>query len=201
MRKSIVLVTLLLIMVLPLKVNAECSINDQNELLKLSNQIKYKYKYVSDNQFKIVFNNVSDKLYIIDDIGLQYSNNEEKDLTYKGGFTRIFHIAANGNTNCSNEIIKDLTIRLPIYNKFSENEKCSKEEYKDFKYCNKFLYEEISEENWKKELSKYESKLEKNIITNDNNIVKIVIGIGLIVFTILTIGIIMIIRKRKRRKF
>jgi len=185
-----------------MKVKAECSVNDKNELLKLANQVTYKYKYTSDNYFKIIFNKMDERIYVVDHIGLSYTNNQENELAYTGGLTRTFYITAGENTKCPYETIKELSVRLPLYNKFSENEKCKGEKYKDFKYCNKFLYSEITEEQWKKELEKYEKNLKVEIDDSSSNMWLIIgTSIGIVLLLSLVVVVIITIRKRKGRKF
>ena len=127
---------LLIIIFLPIKVNAECSVVDKQNFLIQANQITYKYKYISgDDKFEVVLNNINEDLMVINDIGFEFKNGEQTGLTYDAGSSRRFSIMTKSDSSCPYEIIKDITVKLPIYNSFYENEKCKKEEYKDFKYC------------------------------------------------------------------
>ena len=103
---------LTLILLVPFKVNAECSVADEQKLLNLSKDINYSYKYESDNNFKITFYNINDKLIVTDDIGIDFNNGVDSKRTYKSGYSTQFFVIGNSNTNCPYKTIKTISINF-----------------------------------------------------------------------------------------
>ena len=190
---------LTLVLLLPISVNAECNIAEKQNLLKLSKEIDYDYKYVSDNRFKITFYNIDEKLLLFNSIGNMIKNNEESFLTYKGGDNIKFDIISSEKSSCADENVKSIYVKFPVYNKYSENEICLDDKYMDFKYCKKFLNKEITNDEWDKELEKYKEKTNEIIKTDKKNYM-FIIPIAISSIVIITIIITIIVRKKRKER-
>lgn len=203
-----------ILFIFPLFVNAEnCSKEEKNRINKLINNINIAYIHTDNNYFTVNIYNIPEGLYVSTPTnGMLYPTNNTVTLNYYiGGNSYTFNFFSINGDKCIDEMKYSKTIYIKQYNVYSEKEVCKNKKYKDFKYCNKWYQGYITDEKYELELKKYESKLKQNeqVVnvednTNDTNKIKInmniiLIGSGCVILGI-TITIILVVRKKKRRK-
>lgn len=198
--------------------SAEC---DDKEIALLREQVKnvsIEYEHVEDlyseefdlkivNLFNIYVYGLNDK-FILRDVNNKriYTVEDLSDGMLKfeyvdGGTSLKYEILSS---ECDTKI-KSITLKLPFYNSFSENEKCK--EYKEAKVCSKFLNYELTKEKFDSEIQKYiddlnEKKQEDNLFNKIINVISenlIYIIFGIVLVTFAAIGII-VYKKRRELK-
>ena len=147
-------VTLLLFMLLPSIIKAECSNKDIVKYQEAATNIKTSYEFhdYGNNykKFTIKLNNITPGLIIEDKIkGGTYSDSEISIDYYEPGTSNVFDVYASA----CNKKVYTLYVNVPYYNSYYDTEECKK--YPDFKYCQKFTKRPLSTE--------FESELEKYI--------------------------------------
>ena len=199
----------------------DCSTSEMQRLKELANNVDIKYETKIEevmNQSVVEDILVSYSLKIAnynDDLRLYYKlGNEEKKLTtvqeleslifYEGNNIQI-QVYSWTNNLCTNEILRTITLKLPMYSRFYylHKEECSK--YPDFKYCKEFI--NSSSLNFDDDIDKVEEafnnyKKNNNVISVDDDI-KVnsyyLIGAGALLLMLLVISIIIINIKRRKK--
>ena len=98
------------------------------------------------------------------------------------------------NNICPNQIIKEISLSLKTFNKYSEYDECKNIKETDLAVCGKFYDKTLTEEEFYKIIEDYNKK-ENNKDGLKDSIKYIMIGIGIIAITIV---ITIIIIKRKK---
>ena len=157
--------------------------NLSNDLIiKYYNTLNYEENYINSE-------NIKDGIY------------KFSDLNYYKIYNYYFEIYST-NENCPGNKIYTKKIKKPIYNGYSKYSICNEKELETYKYCKKFVTEEIKIDEAKFiELANKQLKSEQDESNVETNIFfeKYFIYI-LIIITIIIISLVMIvIFKRKRR--
>ena len=166
---------LILLLVLPLKVNAVYEVTDARctndikvSLRSKATNISYKINKNIDSKasnvtYTVEFLNVDDDIYIVDS-----SNNKEYKNTFKiegitPGANINFIMYAEDNTYCGGYLITSKAIQIPYYNKYSTNKLCSG--YEDYTLCNENANISITEEDFEKRMKLYIESLKISTTT------------------------------------
>lgn len=200
-----------------------CTSSEMTRLRELANNVEIKYEdkveeiwEVNDENatsesfvgvnvvYKLVINNYNSdlKLYI------KLNNNEKKIISVEELENKNFYETDNiqieiyslTNNLCTDELLRTITIKLPIYNQFyySHKEECIK--YPDFKYCEEFLdLTNVDFDKINAEFEKYLSNQNDVRINNDIKINKYLL-IGGIVAIVMIITVLSLWKKNKKKK-
>ena len=146
--------------ILPLVTHAECSYERQAELSRIAGNVQFNYEYDLNQELMIetTISNVMPDIVVVDNESTVFTNFESKKRYY-GGETIRYDIYSK-DTSCGTDSLLTKYVNLPTFNQFSLLDECIK--YPDFGYCQMWGDFGISYETFKKELSKYEKKLEAN---------------------------------------
>lgn len=158
MKKKLLLI---LLCIIPIYVNAECSYSEKYELNALSSYIDYTYEYDENTElFNLKIININEKME------LRYENNILKP---NNGTVTIEKIEPGSNikigvystveNDCYNEYLRVIYISVPYFNRFYGSILCKG--YEELNVCNsKFLDYQISNKNFITILNKYEFTLD-----------------------------------------
>ena len=152
MKKILFIITLLLIGIS--NVNAEpCDAYDIKRLkeiaegveitYELQEPIKQDYGEIRD-VYKINIKGLTNELIVINrKEGTIYDNSSDyNELIFSG--IKYYDIKSK---NCSS-VLKQITLKLPVYNNFSDLESCKNNEYKNLKICQKWVESVITEKEY-----------------------------------------------------
>ena len=153
---------LLLLLFLPITVKASCSDEDLVRLQKIANNVNVSYKFDDvTNRFVITFSNLRPEL-VITDIENNVDYRRSGDLSIDGAKAgnHTYYIYAY-DKNCYDNEIGTKSINIPYYNEYYDDEECK--DIKSYKYCSKWLPNEISYKTWYSNVTKYKKSIEKEI--------------------------------------
>ena len=226
MKKICVLLSLIVFFLFNSNVLAEemlaCTNDELSRVKEIAKkvEINYEYEFKEVNQngeiikypvYSLVATNLNKdiKVLIMDsessDNYREFKNGSEIMATLKGfneGERIVVTIKAFTTNLCSGKVVRSVTIKLPYYNYFSEDELCSK--YPEFKYCGEFTDQKICYDDFNNEITKYQNALEKtdnkSLEEDDSNLKAIIVlgVIGLLLITFIIIAAI-VIKKIKRK--
>lgn len=161
---------LFLLFIFPFFVKAECNYQRKSDLSKIASNVQLSYTYDVDQENKPVFvvtiSNLTNDIYIVDNIGNVYSG--EGEISYGGysGLDGKYTIYSNDN-NCKGEQILKKYLKIPYYNFYYNSEECK--ENPDFKYCKLWDYVTINSSDFDNELLKYKTDKENSNIDNNKS--------------------------------
>lgn len=213
MKKVIIL--LILMIIVPMKIDASCNSKELADLRKLANNVNLSYEYNPNEPeyFRVVINNIHPKIYVIDKItGEKYyyenSTNGQVTTNRFSGINKMEYVVYSNVSGCYNELSRK-SIELPIYNIYYEYDICNGIE--DFYLCNKWNPYEGTYEEFVSEVNLYKNSLNSGIVEDSNMSVNnnesnllldIYIEYYYIVLPIIIIvGVIVIYIYNKRTKF
>ena len=158
MKKLLLLI--LIAMIIPVNVKADCDNDEIIRLQKLANNINTNYEYDENtNKFKLTFTNLTSEM-IIEDINNNRDYYDDVELVINnldsGKYT--YYVYAR-NKNCYESELKIKNIQLPYLNPYYASKDC--ELIPDYEYCSKWLPKSISYETWKTNISKKIEELKK----------------------------------------
>ena len=149
---------MLIILLLPINVLADCSDEELIRLQKLANNITTSYTYdETTKSFTLTFTNFNEELVITDII-----NN--KDYLYRGELS--INNLSSGKYNyyiyaldksCYDNELSIKSVSLPYYNQYYTNKEC--DEIKNYRYCSKWLANEIDYNTWKNKVTEYKESI------------------------------------------
>lgn len=126
MRVKIFAVFLLLLLVLPNNVRAECDNARRSDLSSIAGNVKFSTTYRIENErpvFTVEISNLTDDIYVIDGDGTVFNKSfNTKDYYYR---TSGYVIYSN-DPNCYGEELSTRNVNIPYYNEFSSHELCQK---------------------------------------------------------------------------
>ena len=190
-----------------------CSQEIVNNFNALVNNIKFEFIHEDNNSFNLNIYNIPKEIMVVyTRASRTFSNNESNISTatgYLAGQTYKFMFVPTSEITCDLGITFTKNLYVAKYNEYSEREICKNDEYKNFKYCNENYQGTITDEDFEKELKKYEEQLmaveEIPDIKEQDNFFKenlSFITIGIVILIILPIIVSVIIRiKKKGKKF
>ena len=203
---------ILMLFVINVKADETCDKTELARLKELAKKVEfdYNYKIVDDlAKFSITAYNLSDELkvmiiedYYMDKYQRFYSKNSNTATidNFIGGEKVLITIKAFVPNWCSGETLLTKTIKLPYYNFYYDEIRCSGME--DFKYCRQLIDTNINEDQFNAQYDAYLKS--KMVIEEEKTEVKsnwnLLIIIGLIVGALMVlVGITALIIKRRKR--
>jgi len=153
----------------------ECSVTNTSRLKKIASNITTKYDYVENMpttgygnvDFTATISNVISDIYImkVDDyynkIGTIYYGDSNNQVIINGlSEGKSYHFVAFGNTGdwCKGTLVYEFYVTTPSYNKYYTNALCKK--VPDYKYCQKWVNINATEEEFTKNVKEYIKSLE-----------------------------------------
>lgn len=203
-------------------VHAECSDEELSQITKEIDKIEITYKHLGEvtkedgskvyNEFLVTAKNIPENVYVhLSPMTEENFDETTEDLKIK--LTTGTWYYNMYSSKCEN-IVKSIEIKLPTFNIYSLDPLCEGIDGEDFKYCGKYYEYQIDRETFERKVKAYRiehkigqedtTKVEKenNFFPKILDILKdnypyILIGLGVLLLTILTI---IIISKKKKRK-
>lgn len=204
MKKKLFIFIFSFIFLFTSKVNAEaCDSADIKRLKELASGVEISYELQEKiiNEYGAFYDLYKLNITGLTDEILVY--NETDDVVYNVNTNFNDNILESGKKKliikayrCS-QTLKRITLKLPIYNFYSENQFCKKKENKDLDVCQKWVTELITNEDFYEEVNKVNKER-----TKDNNIVNFIINniIILACLVLLIIGLIIFIIVKKKKE-
>ena len=208
---------LLLIVLLLLSFNVKAKNNCENDeyqrLKDLAKKVEFDYDYKLVNgeaEFSINAVNLNSELKVL--IIEDYYNDKYKEFkdnashkatltNFKSGEKVTVTIKGFVPNFCSGKTVATKLIKLPYYNKYYSEEKCKG--YEEFKYCKRLIDKNIKEEEFNRLLEEYKKEKDKKEDTpvvpqNDNRELYLIIGIASVSLIIITLVVMIIVKRRKK---
>ena len=160
--KKIMFIIILYLIMIP-SVKSYCDEDEMIRLQKIANNITMSYEHNAvNNTFNVTFSNITRQTYIevnnqIIDKDFEYVFKNQKSGEYK------FNIYSNTGT-CERTLLLTKYVSLPYYNNLYNTEVCSGIE--NYKYCSKWLKDNISEQEKIKQIKNYKSLIVEEITEN-----------------------------------
>lgn len=207
--KSIFLIGLFFITINVFAIN-DCTNSEMKRLNELANNVVFKYDSTIeyyDNIYEVIYKietlNTNSDLHIYynitgNDKDNKIIDNIKNENLYEG-LNVYFSIYSYTNNLCTDELLKRKTLKLPVYNYYYllHEDKCM--EYKDFKYCQKYLdASNLTEEEIDELFLKYLNSNENSSNSKKKlNNYWYMIGGGILLIIVI---VVVIIKKRKKEK-
>lgn len=215
-KTKIILFALLLFLCVNVHAEETCKSSELSRLKELAKKVELDYDYTLNNgkvDFSINATNLNKELMVL--IIKNYYTNDYREFTgetqgtltgFKAGEKVTVTIKAFVPNACSGNTVLTKSIKLPYYNHYYSEEKCSGNE--DFKYCKILIDKDINESEFNRQYELYiknKEALKPTAIPEapkeeDNMKLYIIIGgavLALILIIILTVNIIK--RREKNR--
>lgn len=103
------------------------------------------------------------------------------------------------SSNCDNTLLRKVEVALPVYNVFSTYDECKEINENDLKVCNKFLDENITYEDFIKNINEYKNKIDKNKGAKEESLITKYKYVFIIVGVVFVITIIFILIRNHKR--
>ena len=158
---------LLLILIIPKKIDAACFTDDNARLKEIISNVNISYDYEIVNNkaiFSIKFTNVVPEIFFRDSLGNSYygdENNEVVLYNYPDGQSYTF--AFYGLYDCSNNSVMIRYVNIPTYNAFYKLNVCKGAE--EYKLCQKWVSHSLTRKEFIKNVEKYKNN---EIIVDDS---------------------------------
>ncbi len=174
------------------------------------------FEYYNGKYIKISVTNLPENFYFkIDDAEIIKENNNKDTYDYNDKKDGVIELETHNlekyknlkfsiyTNDCGGKRVLDKYLKLPRSNQFHGMALC--EDIKDYKYCQEYLFSNVSTETILKKINQYRESLEeKETIKNDNKInwqkVVIYAGIGVAICGIVILVTIVIIRKLRAKR-
>lgn len=216
--KNLIRISLLVMLLVPLKVRGVCTVDDKMRYSSLATNITTSYEYKEQDGsvlFDVIIHNVHKDLVVVDnETNKRYENNigDLNNLTItnlKDGSNYSFKVYAKSG-DCSYRLFNTLYVTTPKFNKYYNDPVCNG--VSDYSLCQKWVeIGNISYEEFKASVEEYKNPKKEVIESeeNDNNNWLYIIGdfwskyylyiLGGII--IVFVPIIIIRRKKERYDF
>lgn len=150
-----------------IKVNAQCTSEELNSLMKEVGQVTINYTYNEKaNTFKIIAEGLSSNIYInVKKEGIiSWDVNKETSISnLLPGKTYVLEFVSGMSSSCYFKTLTSKSITLPFFNQYYKDELCVNHESYDL--CKKFVYYKVnSYEEFKLRLNSYIRGLSKEKI-------------------------------------
>lgn len=176
MKKYFGLIVILIAIIVPLKVEALCSVTDKMRYNSLATNIVTSYDYVEkgdDVSFNVTIHNVHRDLVVVDKLTnkkYQSNNSGLNSFTISGlndGKNYSFAVYAKSG-DCSSRLFNTLYVNLPKYNKYYKDPIC--DGASDYLLCQKWTeIGSITYEEFKNDVENYKGN---HIVVEDDTIVE-----------------------------
>ena len=213
MKKILFSFSLLLIYFCCLNVSAidACTTSEMTRLRELANNVTFNYNYKIEYEseedeelwmsysFEILNYNDDLKVYLNDQSNL-IDVNTFQNQEFSRGENITFYIYSYTDNLCTDELLRTIDVKLPVYNTYYYFNKERCEGYPDFEYCKEFM--DVSEYSFSEIDEMFQKYVDGDniidLITDDNYRLYFIFGgIGLILVIIIVCFIFI---KRKRKK-
>lgn len=166
MMKKIYQLLFLFCCLIPMSINADCTLEEKIRLKALASNIDFSYSYHFDKQnylyFDITITNLHSDLYIYDNIKVDthYYNgkNEITIRNYNPGTSVGFDIVSNYG-ECKGEVLLTNYVALPYYNSYYKSPLCVGVE--EHNLCKRWTLVRLGTEQFEQEIKAYKKSLEK----------------------------------------
>lgn len=189
-----------------------CSQEQINNYNTLVNNIKFEFIHEDNDNFILNIYNIPKEIRVVDTRSSMAFFNSESNVStasgYLAGQTYKFMFMPTSEITCDLGITFTKNLYVSKYNEYSENEICKNDEYKDFKYCDENYQGTITDEDFEKELKKYEEQLivveeVPDIKTQNNffeeNLSFVIIGASILLLLAMIIFIVIRVKKNRRK--
>lgn len=182
---------LLFIVISTVSVKAEeCTYTELKELKQLAQKVQISYEYSEKSKvFNLSIYNLSDKV-VLGNSYYVYNTTMRNFESLTSGDERDFKLVGGSATNCKDELLRTIKIRIPYYNRFYDSEQCK--DLDKFTLCKKWTNtSNVTQEQFEKEIKEYLTKKEKKTSFIDDtvqflkdNYIYIGISLGLIMIVV-----------------
>jgi hypothetical protein len=162
---------LILLVIIPKNVYAECSTSELNNLKISAISSKITYNYIDDNKFELIFTDLANNFYIEDinsrvKITLNNNSTTQTLTNYLGGNNYTFNFYGSESSSCPHQLLRVQHLTLPKFNSYSKREECIGNE--GFELCSKWYPGTIKESEFVERLNAY-IKAKEDKKDNPNN--------------------------------
>lgn len=166
---------LFVFLIFSIKVNAQCTSEELNSLMKEVGQVTINYTYnEKTNKFKIDVEGLSSNIYVnvINEGIIRWDVKEESSISnLLPGKTYILEFISGVSSSCFSKNLTSKSITLPFYNQYYSDELCKGHE--TYELCKKFVYYKVtSYDEFKIRLNNYIKGLKKEEIIIEEPIEK-----------------------------
>lgn len=172
--KKLIKMSLLVMLLIPLKINAYCKLEDKARYNSLASNIVTSYEYKENNgdvSFDITIHNVHNELIVVDTkTNKRYENNLNglSNLVIsnlKDGTNYSFKVYAKSG-ECSYRVFNTLYVSTPKYNKYYSDDVCNGAS--EYSLCQKWAeIGSMSYEEFKRNVEEYKKPKEEIIIAEE----------------------------------
>lgn len=162
--KNLIRISLLVMLIIPLKVRGACTVEDKMRYSSLASNITTSYEYKENNgnvSFDITIHNVHKDLVVVDTLNnnrYESNNNDLNNFTVanlKDGYNYSFNVYAK-NGDCSYRLFNTLYVTTPKYNKYYSDPVCNGAS--DYLLCQKWTeIGNLSYEEFKASVEEYKN--------------------------------------------
>lgn len=151
---------ILIMMILPINVLADCNDEDLIRLQKLANNVNTSYEYDEITKtFTLTFTNVSEELTITDVANkLDYQANGELNINNLKSGKYNYYIYST-DINCYDNELQIKSVSLPFYNEYYNYKECNN--IANYRYCSKWLHNSLDYNTWKKKVIEYKRSIKE----------------------------------------
>lgn len=205
-KKKYIALTLMLSLFCITKTHASCTQEEKIEFNKIEDEYKIVQEINKENKtytLKLIRTNPNMYDYVFYISGELICNDINETTAECYNFTPgTYRIEIKGQTNTCNDVLKEISLKLPKYNEYSENPLC--EGIEEFVLCQPTYEKEIDYETFvsrvntykKTKQEKIENEIKQQSPQNDNKIINNIISYvkeNLIQIIIITIFIVLLI--------
>ena len=194
---------LLFIIISTVSVKAEeCTYAELKELKQLAQKVQISYEYSEKSKvFNLSIYNLSDKV-VLGNSYYVYNTTIRNFDSLTSGENRNFKLVGGNATNCKDELLRTIQVKVPYYNRFYNSEQCK--DLDKLTLCKKWTNtSNITQEQFEKKIKEYLTKKEKKTSFIDDTIQFIkdnYIYIGISFGVILIIIVIVVYQKKFKKK-
>lgn len=152
------MIFMLILLTFPTFINADACSDAKKDAANV--KLSYEFFYDEDDvgYFKIKVNNVKNNITVYTDYGEPITNGEYDVMALDTTQKIVFPVYSN-NDQC-NEPIYEISLKLPLYNNYSDYKIC--EGIEDFKYCKQLIDEDILPEQIREKIIAYRDVVAEN---------------------------------------
>lgn len=205
------------------KVNASCSLSEENRLQNLASQVKVTYEY-NDNayddygerikeSFSLTITGLTEELYALEETTSTYFlYDKDNNIITKDGFASGSKTIKIYNTTgtCSEELRK-IYVSLPKYNDYADDPLCQDIDVTKFALCDKWYQFDVDYNTFVKRVTEYKAQLNQETeeipiepVEDTHPVLAFVqkyIVYIIAVFLVLIIGIVAVVHKKRSDPF
>ncbi len=216
MKKYKYLFTFLLIFLMPIFVNAECTSEELRHFQEIESEYRLEYEIdKGTGLYKLIMYNPDPGSYTYNVTGTDYyflcEINSESDTICNNVLPGGYRINIVGNTKTCDDILKRNYLSLKPYNRYSEDPLC--EDIKEFSLCQETYDKEIDYETFVSRVQAYKENKNQEQKNNskkkidiskiqeylENNLFQVIVVTVFVILVIITIVVTLTTAKKSRR--